>query len=71
MKVLRVIRIETALGGVVHLITEAGERVIVRRKETEGYSTARVVGVAEEEVAERHLLTVEALPRRGAEPALF
>ncbi|WP_165374534.1 MULTISPECIES: hypothetical protein [Sorangium] len=54
-----------------HLITEAGERVIVRRKETEGYSTARVVGVGEEEVAERHLLTVEALPRRGAEPALF
>ncbi|KYF70811.1 hypothetical protein [Sorangium cellulosum] len=70
MKVLRVIRIETAPGGAVHLITEAGERVIVRRKEAEGYSTARVVSVAEE-VAARHLLTVEALPRRGAEPALF
>ncbi|WP_437840043.1 hypothetical protein [Sorangium sp. So ce1153] len=71
MKVLRVIRIETAPGGAVHLITEAGERVIVRRKEAEGYSTARVVSVAEEEVAAPHLLTVEALPRRGAEPALF
>ena len=71
MKVLRVIGIETTPGGAVHLITEAGKRVIVCRKETEGYSTARVVSVAEEEVADRHLLTVEALPRRGAGPALF
>ncbi|KYF60259.1 hypothetical protein BE04_25995 [Sorangium cellulosum] len=71
MKVLRVIRIETAPGGAVHLITEAGERVIVRRKETEGYSTARIVSVADEEVVARPLLTVEALPRREAEPALF
>ena len=71
MKVLRVIGIETTPGGAVHLITEPGERVIVRSKETEGYSTARVVIVAEEEVAARNLLTVEALPRRGADPALF
>ncbi|WP_437656759.1 hypothetical protein [Sorangium sp. So ce1182] len=71
MKVLRVIRIETAPGGAVHLVTEAGERVIVRRKEIEGYSSVRVVGATEEEVADRHLLTVEALPRRGAGPALF
>ncbi|WP_437589005.1 hypothetical protein [Sorangium sp. So ce1000] len=71
MNVLRVIRIETAPGGAVHLITEAGERIIVRRREDDGYSTARVVRTTEEEVADRHLLTVEALPRRGAEPALF
>ncbi|WP_437972236.1 hypothetical protein WMF04_24355 [Sorangium sp. So ce260] len=71
MKVLRVIRIETAPGGAVHLITEAGERVIVRRKEIEGYSSVRVVGATEEEVADRHLLTVEALPPRGAGPALL
>jgi hypothetical protein len=69
MKVRLVIRIETAPGGAVHLITEGGERVIVRRNENEGYSTVRVVGTTEEEVADRHLLTVEALPRREAEPA--
>jgi hypothetical protein len=71
MKVLPVIRIETAPGGVVHFITEAGERIIVSRKDDEGDSTVRVVGTSEEEVADRHLLTVEVLPRRGAEPALF
>jgi hypothetical protein len=70
MKVLRVIRIETALDGAVHLITEAGDRVIVVRK-TDGYSMARVVGTLEEEVADRHILGVEALPKRGADPALF
>ncbi|WP_437763420.1 hypothetical protein WMF27_41075 [Sorangium sp. So ce281] len=71
MNVLHIIRIETAPGGAVHLITEAGERIIVRRREDDAYSTARVVRTIEEEVADRHLLTVEALPRRGAEPALF
>ena len=70
MKVLRVIRIETAPDGAVHLITEDGDRVIVVRK-TNGYSAARVVGTAEEEVADRHLLSVEVLPKRGADPALF
>ena len=70
MKVLRVIRIETAPDGAVHLVTEGGDRVIVRRK-TDGYSAARVVCVVEEEVAGRHLLSVEALPTRGAAPALF
>jgi hypothetical protein len=71
MKVLRVLRIETAPGGAVHLITEAGERVIAQRNESEGHSIVRVVGTTEEEVADRHLLTVEVLPRRGAEPARF
>lgn len=70
MKVLRVIRIETAPEGAVHLITEGGDRVIVIRK-TDGYSMARVVGTLEEEVHDRHLLNVEALPKRGADPALF
>jgi hypothetical protein len=41
MKVLRVIRIETAPGGAVHLVTEGGDRVIVTRR-TDGYSAARV-----------------------------
>lgn len=71
MMVLRVIRIETAPGGAVHLITEAGERAIVRRREIEGYSTVRIVRVTEEEVADRHILSVEALPKRGAGPAVF
>lgn len=71
MKVLRVIRIETAPGGALHLVTEGGERIVVRRSDDERYSTVRVVRATEEEVADRHLLTVEALPRRGAEPALF
>jgi hypothetical protein len=70
MKVLRVIRIETARDGAVHLITEGGDRVIVVRK-TDGYSAARVVGTLEEEVADRHLLSVEALPKRGDAPTLF
>jgi hypothetical protein len=70
MKVLRVIRIETAPDGAVHLVTEGGERVIVTRK-TDGYSAARVVSVIEQEVPARHVLGVEALPKRGAEPALF
>ncbi|WP_438033704.1 hypothetical protein [Sorangium sp. So ce204] len=71
MKVLRVVRIETAPGGTVHLITEAGERVIVRRGKIEGYSTVRIVKVTEEEVADRHILSAEALPKRGAGPAVF
>jgi hypothetical protein len=70
MRVLRVIRIETAPNGAVHLITEAGDRVIVTRK-SDGYSAARVVGTLEEEVTDRHLLSVEMLPKRGAAPALF
>lgn len=70
MRVLRVIRIETAPDGAVHLVTEGGDRVIVTRK-TDGYSAARVVRTTEEEVADRHLLGVEALPKRGAAPALF
>ena len=70
MKVLRVIRIETAPNGAVHLITKGGDRVIVVRK-TDGYSMTRVVGTLEEEVADRHILGVEALPKRGADPALF
>jgi hypothetical protein len=70
MKALRVIRLETAPDGSVHLITEGGERVIVIRR-TDGYSSARVVGVDEEKVAERHLLSVEVLPKRGTSPALF
>lgn len=70
MRVLRVIRIETAPDGAVHLITEGGDRVIIVRK-TDGYSMARVVGTLEEEVADRHLLGVDGLPRRGADPALF
>ncbi len=70
MKVLRVIRIETAPNGAVHLITEAGDRVIVTRK-SDGYSAARVVDTLDEEVADRHLLNVEALPKRGESPALF
>jgi hypothetical protein len=61
MKVLRVIRIETAPDNSVHLITEGGDRVIVTRK-TDGYSAARVVGTAEEEAAERHILGVDGLP---------
>ncbi len=65
------IRIETAPGGAVHLITERGERVILRRNDNEGYSSVHVVGTMEEEVADRHLLSVEGLPRRGTEPALF
>ena len=71
MKFLHVIRIETAPGGEVHLITEGGERVILRRSDDDGYSSVRVTGREEEEVADRHRLTVEVLPRRGAEPALF
>jgi hypothetical protein len=71
MKVLRVIRIETAPGGAVHLITEGCERIVVRRSDDERYSTVRVVRATEEEVADRHLLPVEALPRRGAGPAFF
>ena len=71
MKFLHVIRIETAPGGAVHLITEGGERVILRRNDHEGYSSVHVVETTEEEVADRHLLSVEGLPRRGAEPALF
>jgi hypothetical protein len=71
MKVLHIIRIEMAPGSAVHLITEGGERVIVRRRGDEDYSTVRVVRTTEEEVADRHLLTVEALPRRGAGPAFF
>jgi hypothetical protein len=70
MKVLRVIRIETAPDGAVHLITESGDRVIVVRK-TDGYSAARVVGTLEDEGPDRHLLGVEALPKRGDAPALF
>jgi hypothetical protein len=70
MKVLRVIRIETAPDGVVHLITEGGDRVIVVRK-TDGYSMARVVGTLEEELTDGHLLGVEALPTRGGAPTLF
>ena len=70
MKVLRVIRIETAPDGAVHLITEGGDRVIVTRK-PDGYSAVRVVAVTEQEVPDRHLLSVEALPKRGADPALF
>ncbi|WP_437656617.1 hypothetical protein [Sorangium sp. So ce1182] len=70
MKVLRVIRIETAPGGAVHLVTEAGERVIVTR-ESDEYSVARVVSVLEREVSVRCILSAEALPKRGAEPALF
>jgi hypothetical protein len=70
MRVLRVIRIETAPDGAVHLVTEGGDRVIVVRK-TDGYSAARVVRADEEEVADRHLLSVEILPTRDAAPALF
>jgi hypothetical protein len=70
VKVLRVIRIETACDGAVHLITEGSDRVIVTRK-TDGYSAARVIAATEEEVADRHLLAVEALPKRGASPTLF
>jgi hypothetical protein len=70
MKVLRVIRIETAPDGAVHLVTEGGDRVIVTRK-SDGYSAARVVAVTEQEVPDRHLLSVEALPKRGADSALF
>jgi hypothetical protein len=70
MKVLRVIRIETAPDGAVHLVTEGGDRVIVTRK-SDGYSSARVVGTLEEEVADRHLLNVEVLPKRGEDPTLF
>lgn len=71
MKFLHVIRIETAPGGEVHLITEGGERVILRRRDDDGYSSVRVTGTMEEEGPGRHLLSVEGLPRRGAEPALF
>lgn len=71
MKFLHVIRIETAPGGAVHLITEGGERVILRRNDNDGYSSVHVVGTTEEEVPGRHVLSVEGLPRRGAEPALF
>jgi hypothetical protein len=71
MKFLHVIRIETAPGGEVHLITEGGERVILRRSDDDGYSSVRVTGTTEEEGPGRHLLSVEGLPRRGAEPALF
>jgi hypothetical protein len=70
MKFLHVIRIETAPGGAVHLITEGGERVIVLRNDDEGYSSVRVTGTTEEDPG-RHLLSVEGLPRRDAEPALF
>ena len=70
MKVLGVIRIETARDGAVHLITDGGDRVIVVRK-SDGYSAARVTGAADEGVAERHLLSVEALPKRGESPTLF
>ena len=71
MKFLHVIRIETTPGGAMHLITEGGERVILRRNEDEGYSSVRVTGTTEEEGPGRRLLSVEGLPRRGAEPALF
>jgi hypothetical protein len=71
MKFLHVIRIETAPGGAVHLITEGGERVILRRNDDEGYRSVHIVGTTEEEVADLHRLAVEVLPRRGAEPALF
>ena len=70
MKVLHVICIETAPDGAVHLITEGGDRVIVVRK-TDGYSAAWIVRADEEEVADRHLLSVEALPTRDAAPTLF
>lgn len=70
MRELRVVRIETAPNGTAHLITEGGDRVIVTRK-SEGYSMARVTSVTEEEVADRHLFSVETLPERGADPALF
>lgn len=70
MKVLRVIRLETAPNGGVHLVTEGGHSVIVTRK-TDSYSAARVVCVTAQEVPDRHILGVEALPKRGADPALF
>ena len=70
MKILRVIRIETARDGAVHLITEGGDRVIVTRK-SDGYSAVRVVSTDEQEDADRHLLSVEALPKRGESPTLF
>jgi hypothetical protein len=50
--------------------SQGGDRVIVTRK-TDGYSAARVVCVTEQEVPDRHILGVEALPKRGADPALF
>ena len=59
MKVLRVIRIETAPDGAVHLITEGGDRVIITRK-ADGYSAARVVSVTEQEVPDRHVRTIAA-----------
>ncbi|XXT18790.1 hypothetical protein WME94_52045 [Sorangium sp. So ce429] len=69
MNVLRVSRIETAPGGAVHIVTEAGERVIVTRK-SDGYTVARVVSVLERELPDRRILSADAPPKRGAEPAL-
>jgi predicted chitinase len=40
MKVLRVIRIETAPGGTVHLVTDGGDHVSVTRR-ANGYSAAQ------------------------------
>jgi hypothetical protein len=71
MKLMCSIRIEAAPDGAVHLITERGESIIVRRKEDDEYCTGRAARTTEEEAADWRLLTAEVLPRRGVELALF